>query len=56
MTDNGLTPRSEWAKSDVHKASTYSCGKCGLRLPDPHAVYAHLDAEHPRPKRKKKES
>jgi len=44
-------PREEWAKTDVHKASRYSCGKCGQQFASPHDVYAHLDAEHP-PKKK----
>lgn len=52
MTDQpGMTPREEWAKSPVHQASTYTCGKCGLRFPDPDALYNHLDAEHSDDKR-----
>lgn len=51
--DDGLMPREEWAKTAVHAASRYSCGKCGKAFASPHEVYAHLDAEHP-PKPKKK--
>jgi hypothetical protein len=50
MTDQpGMTPRDQWAETAVHQASTYSCGKCGQRFPDPQAVYDHLDTEHPDP-------
>ena len=39
-------PREEWAETDVHKASSYACGKCGKRFEHPDEVYAHIDAEH----------
>lgn len=39
-------PADEWANSEVHKASTYSCGKCGQRFESPERLYDHLDAEH----------
>lgn len=56
MTDDrGMASREQWAKSSVHKASKYSCGKCGKRFPSPHDLYDHLDAEHPRkPKTRKR--
>ncbi len=37
-------PAKEWALTDVHQASTYSCGKCGQRFALPHEVYDHLEA------------
>lgn len=53
-TYRGMASRTDWAKTQVHQHSNYSCGKCGLRLPDPHAVYAHIEAEHPTPQRPKR--
>ena len=38
--------REEWAKTDVHKASTYSCAKCGATFDHPDEVYKHLDTMH----------
>ncbi len=52
----GMVPRAEWEKSDIHAASSYSCGKCGERFESPHDVYAHLDAEHPEPKTTRRRS
>ncbi len=46
--------REEWEQTDVHKASTYRCGKCGEQFLSPDDVYAHLDAEHPQKKTKGK--
>lgn len=46
-----VVSREEWAQTDVHKASKYSCGRCGKRFASPHDVYAHLDAAHPEPKK-----
>ena len=51
MSD-GMVPREKWEQTEIHKASTYACGKCGKRFDSPHDVYDHLDAEHPRPKKK----
>jgi hypothetical protein len=51
-----MTPADEWRKTSVHKASSYSCGKCGKQFPDPHAVYDHLDEVHPPPLRPKKKA
>lgn len=51
----GMAPREEWERSDVHKASTYSCAKCGRKFDGPHDLYDHLDAEHPQPRRKRGE-
>ena len=41
-----------WAKTSVHKASTYSCAHCGRGFKSPHLVYAHIEKQHPtkRPK------
>jgi len=39
----GMSPREVWEATPVHQASTYSCGRCGQRFPDPHAVYEHLE-------------
>lgn len=47
MSD-GMVPREQWEQTDIHKASTYACGKCGQRFDTPHDVYAHLDSEHPK--------
>ena len=44
---SAMTPEAEWAETDVHRASTYFCGKCGNKFETPHALYAHLDSEHP---------
>ena len=41
----GMT-REQWERTEVHKASTYSCSKCGKRFSCPDDVYDHLDAEH----------
>lgn len=46
--ERGMTPREEWAKSEVHKASRYFCGKCGREFAMPHDFYEHLDEAHPR--------
>lgn len=43
-----MVSRAEWAQTDVHKASTYACGKCGERFAMPHDVYEHLDRVHPK--------
>lgn len=40
--------REEWSATEIHRASTYSCGKCGEEFPDPEAFYEHLDAIHDR--------
>jgi hypothetical protein len=49
MTDErGMVPADEWAETPVGKASTYHCGKCGMQLESPQAVYDHIDAEHPK--------
>jgi hypothetical protein len=45
---DGLASRESWAASPVHQASRYSCGKCGKTFPDPHALYEHLDNDHPK--------
>lgn len=45
-TPPGMTPAEEWSESDVHKHSTYKCGKCGESFDSPEEVYAHLDAQH----------
>lgn len=50
--DEGMVPAERWAKTAVHEASTYSCGRCGKRFDSPHAVYEHLDAVHPKKGRK----
>lgn len=49
--DEPAVSREEWAKTDVHKHSRYSCGKCGKQFAMPHDVYEHLEAEHPPPVR-----
>lgn len=41
-------PKDEWAQTDVHQHSTYSCGKCGEDFGSPDEVYAHLDKHHSR--------
>lgn len=47
MADHpGMAPRDQWVASDVHKASRYSCAKCGQQFETPHDVYDHLDAKH----------
>jgi hypothetical protein len=47
MTDTeGMTPAEEWAQTEVHKASAYSCGKCGAKFDFPHDFYKHLDEVH----------
>jgi hypothetical protein len=46
--ERGMTPRDEWEKSSVHKASAYRCGKCGAEFDTPHDFYDHLDREHPK--------
>ena len=51
----GMMSREAWKQTEVHKASTYACGKCGKRFDMPHDFYDHLDAEHPRPKKEKGE-
>lgn len=38
--------RDEWAETEVHRASAYSCGKCGEAFANPDEVYDHLDAKH----------
>ena len=38
----------QWTATAVHAGSSYSCGKCGEQFETPHAVYEHLDAEHPK--------
>lgn len=43
----------DWLKTEAHKNSKYSCGKCGERFPTPDAVYDHLDAEHPKQEKKR---
>jgi hypothetical protein len=47
-TERGMESREQWTKGEVHKASTYACGKCGKGFDSPHDFYAHLDAEHPK--------
>lgn len=47
MSDSSGMTREEWERTDVHKASSYSCAKCGKRFASPDDVYDHLDAEHP---------
>jgi hypothetical protein len=37
-------PREQWAKTDIHRHSTYFCGICGKQHPDPEAVYACIDS------------
>ena len=57
MTDGApVVSREEWAETDIHKASRYSCAHCGQRFADSHAVYEHIDAEHPEPKHSAPES
>lgn len=46
--EQGMVPRKEWAGTPIHGASTYQCGKCGRYFADPHALYDHLDMEHPK--------
>ncbi len=45
-SSEGMVPLEDWAATDVHKASTYACGKCGQTFDHPHEIYEHLDAEH----------
>lgn len=47
---SGIT-REEWERTQVHRASTYSCSKCGKRFASPDDVYDHLDADHPAKKK-----
>ena len=54
-TDRGMVAREQWERTDVHKASQYFCGKCGQEFPSPHDLYDHLDEQHPRPKRVRKD-
>ena len=51
--DRGMMPAEKWAQTAAGKASTYSCGRCGKTFASPQEVYEHLDAVHPKPKRKK---
>lgn len=48
MSDRGMVPREDWESSDIHKASTYYCAKCGEQFDSPHNLYDHLDAKHPK--------
>ena len=43
---HGMVPPEEWAKTAVHQASKYSCGKCGERFDSPDKVYDHIDTNH----------
>ncbi len=38
--------REEWAATEVHQHSTYSCGKCGEVFANPDEFYDHLDEVH----------
>lgn len=40
--------KDEWAATEVHQHSAYSCGKCGEGFDNPEDVYDHLDAKHSR--------
>jgi len=44
---DGMVPEATWAETSVHKASRYSCVKCGGQFAGPHALYAHLDGCDP---------
>jgi hypothetical protein len=44
----GMVPREEWERSDVHKASRYFCQHCGKEFAGPHDLYDHIDAVHKR--------
>lgn len=57
MTNHrGMVPREEWARTEIHKASRYSCLWCGKEFAMPHDFYDHLDTEHPKRKAAKKEA
>lgn len=45
--DRGMVPEKEWQQTQVHQSSSYWCGKCGEKFNSPHAVYDHMDKEHP---------
>ncbi len=47
MSQDGMVPAQDWAGTQVHQHSRYSCGKCGEKFDSPEAVYDHMDAEHP---------
>jgi hypothetical protein len=45
----GMTDAVAWARSDVHKhTSYYGCAWCGQGFRSPNAVYTHIDKVHPR--------
>jgi len=39
----GMTSRQDWKATAVHRASSYSCARCGKRFPTPHDFYEHLE-------------
>lgn len=49
--DEPAVPEDEWAQTEVHKHSTYSCAKCGEQFDSPHQFYKHLDEVHPKEKK-----
>jgi hypothetical protein len=50
-----MMPAEKWEQTDVHKASSYFCGRCGKRFASPHLLYDHLDEKHPKRKEPRRE-
>lgn len=49
-----MVPRKQWTETEVHQASAYACAQCGQQFDTPHDFYAHLDAEHPKKKERRR--
>jgi hypothetical protein len=41
-TPPGMLDRSSWRRTETHQHSSYACGRCGIGVSDPLAVYVHL--------------
>jgi uncharacterized C2H2 Zn-finger protein len=42
----GMVKSSAWRRTEAHKASSYSCFRCGKPFRSPHEVYRHIDGVH----------